>query len=72
MKRRIPLYSVYSLVAENFRHAGNCSPTHCDVRCAVNDALDSLSRDGHSVRFDYSQDRAFSDVRAMLGTSPTL
>lgn len=67
MKARIRLFAVYSLVAESFRNAGNLAPTHCDVRCAVNDTLDALDKDGHAVRFDYSQDRAFSDVRAMLG-----
>lgn len=67
MKTRVRLFAVYSLVAESFRSNGNLTPTHCDVRCAVNDTLDALSKDGHAVTFSYSQDRAFSDVRAMLG-----
>jgi hypothetical protein len=62
----IPMIEVYSLVADAFASTGNTTPTHCDVRCAVNDMLDSLSRDGHAVRSDYSQDRAFRVVRGLL------
>jgi hypothetical protein len=60
------MLEVYQTVADGFRETGELAPTHCDVRCAVNDLLDSLSRDGCAVSFDYSQDAAFRTVRRLL------
>lgn len=53
-------------LAENFRASGNFTPTHCDVRCHVNDMLDDASRSGYRVNHGYSQDRAFAIVRRTL------
>lgn len=45
---------------EHFRSVKNYRPTHCDVRCVINDLVEYNS--------DYNQDRAFSIVRNRLGT----
>lgn len=65
---RVPMAEIYSHVADSFRFAGNRTPSHCDVRCAVNEALESYSRDGYAVNHHYSQDHAFRAVRRLLGT----
>lgn len=64
--RSMPMAEIYQSVAESFAATGNRKPSHCDVRCAVNDALDALDRDGFKVHHEYSQDRAFSTVRNLL------
>ncbi len=58
---------VYATIADGFAGSGNFTPTHCDVRCAVNDLLDMLDRGGAEVNHEYSQDRAFQQVRRLLG-----
>lgn len=65
-KPRLPMSHIYADVASEFNEAGNMRPSHCDVRCAVNDYLDTLDRDGFKVNFGYSQDRAFRSVRKIL------
>ena len=50
--------------ADAFRSAGNLSPSHCDVRCTIND----LTRDNPRIyRQGYDQTRAWQRVRQMLG-----
>ncbi len=66
MKTTIPMSEIYQTVADGFAGSGNLSPSHCDVRCAVNDVLDNLDRDGFAVCHGYSQDRAFRVVRSLL------
>ena len=67
MSTTIPMSEIYATIADGFAGSGNFTPTHCDVRCAVNDLLDGLERDGHDVRHDYNQNRAFRQVRRLLG-----
>lgn len=53
--------------AESFRDAGHLSPSHCDVRCAIND----LTADDPAIsRRGYNQTRAWLQVRRQLGTPP--
>lgn len=49
--------------AQMFAQSGEFSPSHCDVRCAINDLTQENPR---IVREGYSQDRAFQRVRAIL------
>lgn len=64
----ISVNEICDSLVESFRASGDLYPTHCDVRCAVNDAMESYERDGFSVNHEYSQDRAFRYVRSKLGT----
>lgn len=49
---------------EIFRSAGNLTPSHCDVRCAINDLIaDNPEYDSAG----YNQDRAWQVVRRKLG-----
>lgn len=41
-------------------------PAHCDVRCACNDLMDKLEKDGWQVNHRYSQDKAFREVKKLL------
>ena len=50
--------------AEHFRATGDLSPSHCDVRCAVNDLV---SNDPQISRKGYDQTRAWQQVRRALG-----
>lgn len=51
-------------VVQSSLHARKFSPTHCDVRCAIND----LTRDNpRIVKYGYDQDRAFRVVRNKIG-----
>jgi hypothetical protein len=59
---------IYSEAAAYFRDSGNRRPSHCDVRCTVNDIQNHYAQDGHKVYFGYSRDRAFSVVRKLLST----
>ncbi len=69
MKTKLTMKQVYAEVAACFRDAGNLTPTHCDVRCAVNDYLNWTAQDNaDDVRFDYSQDAAFRTVRKLLSS----
>ena len=48
---------------EHFRESGNLTPSHCDVRCLIND----LTADNQRIyRRGYDQDRAFRIVRNRL------
>ena len=66
MKYYMRIHDVYRMVADQFRYANHLTPSHCDVRCAVNDALESFERDGYRVFHGYNQDRAFRRVRRLL------
>lgn len=59
---------IYVMAAQHFASAGEFRPSHCDVRCTVNDIMESLSRDGYGVNAYYSQDMAFRTVRRLLGS----
>ena len=63
--KRIHLAAIFDSVAAAFLASGNYRPSHCDVRCAVNDALHAYERDGYRVRHDYNRDRAFKAVRRL-------
>ena len=65
MRKLYPLINVYTDVAEELRGRGDYSAT--TIRCAVNDHLDALSKDGFKVRFDYNQQFAIDAVRKILG-----
>ena len=58
---------VLRAVAEGFAASGNRRPSHCDVRCAVNDHREALRRDGYRMAEHYSQDRAHRRVRRIIG-----
>lgn len=60
------LSEIYEETAAAFLQAGNPTPTHCDVRCAINDALDAYDKDGYRVSFGYNQDRAYKSVLANI------
>jgi hypothetical protein len=57
---------LYEHVAGIFIQSGNLTPSHCDVRCAINDLMDGYERDGHKVHHGYDQDRAFHRVRGII------
>lgn len=65
MKEKILMSDIYEQVASGLLRSGNVHPSHCDVRCAVNDTLHHYERDGYRVRHDYNQDRAFKAVRRL-------
>lgn len=49
--------------AQYFASVGEFSPSHCDVRCTIND----LTRDNPRImRHGYDQNRAFARVRNIL------
>lgn len=50
--------------AESFRAAGNLTPSHCAVRCTVNDLTSDNDRVSHR---GYDQNRAWVRVRRLLG-----
>jgi len=66
MKHRIPISQLISDCVQWCRDTGNLRPSHCDVRCMINDALNSYEANGATVHHGYSQDRAFSAVRKQL------
>lgn len=47
---------------EHFRSIGNLTPSHCDVRCYINDAIDY----NRYYKRGYDQGRAFRIVRNQL------
>lgn len=49
--------------AQYFASIGEFYPSHCDVRCLINDITQDKPR---IVREGYNQDRAFSRVRNIL------
>jgi len=63
---KIPMSQIHAETAEAFARSYNFTPSHCDVRCFINDSLDSYEKDGHRVYHGYSQDRAFKQVREAL------
>lgn len=50
---------------QHFKDLGNFTPSHCDVRCMINDLTQDNAR---IVEYGYSQDRAFKRVRSALAT----
>jgi len=58
--------AAFEEAVRHFRAKGDLQPTHCDVRCAINDILDSEEKSGYRVKHGYSQDRAFREVRRSL------
>ena len=56
-------------VAQHFASVGEFSPSHCDVRCAINDLTQDNAR---IVREGYNQDLAFKRVRNLLKTAAIL
>lgn len=51
------------LAAQHFASIGEFSPSHCDVRCLINDLTQDNPR---IVRDGYNQDRALAKVRNIL------
>ena len=52
--------------AQYFASVGEFSPSHCDVRCMINDLTQDNSR---IAREGYNQDVAFARVRNLLKTA---
>lgn len=52
------LQEAIETAARAFAQRGEYHPSHCDVRCTINDLIDGST--------SYHQDRAFHKVRAML------
>ena len=52
--------------AQHFASIGEFSPSHCDVRCFINDLTQDNAR---IVREGYNQDAAFARVRNLLKTA---
>ena len=52
--------------ARYFASVGEFSPSHCDVRCAINDLTQDNAR---IVREGYNQDLAFTRVLNLLKTA---
>lgn len=57
-------------VAEALREAGDLSDT--TIRCAINDHLDQLDKDGFRVQFNYNQPRAIKRVKAIAKAEDSL
>ena len=52
--------------AQHFASIGEFSPSHCDVRCMINDLTQDNAR---IVREGYNQDVAFARVLNLLKTA---
>lgn len=52
------------IAAAEFKRNGNLTPSHCDVRCCINNLLDGTK---YAIK-GYSQNRAWQSVRKILGT----
>lgn len=57
------LTNAIECTAQYFASIGEFNPSHCDVRCLINDMTQDNQR---IVREGYDQDRAFSRVRNIL------
>jgi hypothetical protein len=55
--------------AHHFASVGEYSPSHCDVRCLINELTQDNER---IVRDGYNQDLAFKRVRNILKTASLL
>lgn len=66
MKPRYTMQMAYEAAAAMFRFRGNYHPSHCDVRCAINDLLDQMQKYNHTVHHGYSQDKAHREVLKLL------
>ena len=57
------LSNAIEYAAQYFASVGEFYPSHCDVRCTIND----LTRENPRImRHGYDQDRAFARVRNIL------
>ena len=64
-----PTYTIRQAIADavaHFRSKRNGQPSHCDVRCLINDLLEPSERAGYRVHHGYSQDAAYKAVRRSL------
>ena len=66
MKTFYTMAMAYDNTADYFRRQGNMHPSHCDVRCTINDFLDIRERDGYRVHHGYNQDKAHTEVLKLL------
>lgn len=64
MKPRYPFQCVLAEVACEINPADLSSTT---IRCAINDKLDELHKNGYAVHHDYEQERAVRIVRKLAG-----
>ena len=67
-KRRvyIPLNEILLRVADGFALASNEMPSGCTIRCAINDWIDGLEKEGWCVPPHYSQARAIVKMRRLI------
>lgn len=65
-KSPYPINQAIAECVQHFRDRDNLRPSHCDVRCWINDRLEWAERAGLRVNHGYSQDRAFRVVRRSL------
>jgi hypothetical protein len=66
MKTRLKMQDVYEITANALKRSSDSLPSHCTVRCMINDILDAYEREGYTVNHGYSQDKAFKEVRKLL------
>jgi hypothetical protein len=66
MKNFYPLSESIAACVQWCRDTGNLRPSHCDVRCMINDDRESRRHDGARVSPHYSQDRAYREVLRSL------
>jgi hypothetical protein len=67
MKTAKPTYSISEVihdVASALRSGDDHSAT--TIRCAINDHLDAMHKDGYRVNFEYDQQRAVREVKRLL------
>jgi hypothetical protein len=57
-RHTMKLQEAIETAARAFAQRGEYHPSHCDVRCTINDLIDGNT--------SYHQDRAFHKVRAIL------
>ena len=66
MKTFYTMDMAYEDAAETFRLKGDLRPSHCDVRCHINNSLEYASREGYRVHHGYNQDKAHGEVLKLL------
>jgi hypothetical protein len=59
---------IIEIAAESFKASGNLTPSHCDVRCFINDVIADCDEQTQKRCECYDQTRAWMRVRRMLGT----
>ena len=66
--KRILMRQLYEDAAVIFRcDRDELPPTPTDVRCTINDLMDGYRKSGFAVHEGYSQEKAFREVRRLLG-----